>query len=264
MTDSTQPLQSCRLLCDVNPHERDKRIEFINEGHIYKIDGGNDIYKSVTTFIKSFFNPFNADMILGRMKRAGTFDAKYGSKSIEDVKNEWKALGKEAADLGTVLHAQIEAFYNAQDTKKNLSDISKEYVFFENFNREHVIENNMKPYRTEWYIFHEDFRIAGSIDMVFELPSGNLAIYDWKRSKKIGYRNSSKAKYPIKHIDDCNFYHYALQLNLYKFILENKYEKQIEKLCLVFLHPINESYILVDVPDLQNEISLMLRLKSAV
>lgn len=246
-------------LCQINPHNRDARIEFINEGHIYKVDDGKETYRSVTTFIKSFFYPFNADLILGRMKKSGTFEAKYGSKSIDDVKNEWKALGKEAAELGTLLHAQIEAFYNAQPLETS-DTISTEYSFFLKFNEEHVIPNNMKPYRTEWYIFHEQFKIAGSIDMVFELPNGNLAIYDWKRSKKIDYKNSSKAKVPIKHVDDCNFYHYSLQLNLYRFILEKRYEKIVEKLCLVFLHPINASYILVDVPDLQNEISLMLGL----
>ena len=47
----------------------------------------------------------------------------------------------------------------------------------------------LKPYRTEWMIFDEDLKLAGSIDMVYENPDGTLSIYDWKRSKDISKVN---------------------------------------------------------------------------
>jgi hypothetical protein len=36
--------------------------------------------------------------------------------------------------------------------------------------------SHLKPYRTEWTIYDEELKIAGSIDMVYEKPNGTLAI----------------------------------------------------------------------------------------
>ena len=60
----------------------------------------------------------------------------------------------------------------------------------------------------------------------------------------------------ISHLPDTNFWHYALQLNIYKYILEKNYNKHIGKMVLVCLHPnnLNNSYQLFEVPNLQNEI----------
>ena len=56
---------------------------------------------------------------------------------------------------------------------------------------------------------------------------------------------------------DTNFWHYSLQLNTYKAILERKYGKIVTNLCLVRLHPDNpeESYELLPVPILTKELN---------
>ena len=55
---------------------------------------------------------------------------------------------------------------------------------------------------------------------------------------------------------DTNFWHYAMQLNTYKMILEDKYGKQIRDLIIVQIHPENEdgSYEMIPLPDLSKEI----------
>jgi hypothetical protein len=60
----------------------------------------------------------------------------------------------------------------------------------------------------------------------------------------------------ICHLPDSNFWHYALQLNTYKIILERKYEKKIKDLYLVRLHPDTEenNYDLIQLPNLSKEI----------
>jgi hypothetical protein len=52
---------------------------------------------------------------------------------------------------------------------------------------------------------------------------------------------------------DTNFWHYALQLNTYKTIIEEKYGKKVVGLCLVCLHPNNSDYQLIEVPFLEKE-----------
>ena len=60
----------------------------------------------------------------------------------------------------------------------------------------------------------------------------------------------------ICHLPDSNFWHYSLQLNTYKMILEEKYGKKISSLFLVRLHPDAEekNYELIGLPDLTVEI----------
>ena len=109
-------------------------------------------------------------------------------------------------------------------------------------------------------IFDEDLKIAGSIDMVFQNEDGTLSIYDWKRCKEISKDNNWNkfATNPIiSHLPDTNYWHYSLQLNTYKAILERKYGQQIKELFLVRLHPDNPdmTYELIEVPILTDEIA---------
>lgn len=133
----------------------------------------------------------------------------------------------------------------------------KEWLYFLNFVQDH---KELIPYRTEWTVYHEELQLAGSIDMVYELEDGSLAIYDWKRSKEI-IKNSPYNKTAItkciSHIPDTNYWHYTLQLNIYKMILETKYNKHVSRLCLVILHPNNENYMLYYVPTVDKEIKLL-------
>jgi hypothetical protein len=141
-----------------------------------------------------------------------------------------------------------------------------EWDFFIQFIADHP---HLKPYRTEWLIYHEDVKVAGSIDMVYENPDGTLEIYDWKRCKdiiKVNDWNETSTNPLLKHIPATNFWQYSLQLNLYKRILEDKYGKTVTKLCLVRLHPDNpeETYELLEVPFMTAEIDTILSLKSTL
>jgi ATP-dependent exoDNAse (exonuclease V) beta subunit len=96
--------------------------------------------------------------------------------------------------------------------------------------------------------------------MIYENPDGTLSIYDWKRSKEITTTNNWN-KFAltecISHLPDTNFWHYSLQLNIYKTILEEKYNKTIKDLYLVRFHSSNpdNTYDLLPVPFLKNEVT---------
>jgi len=64
---------------------------------------------------------------------------------------------------------------------------------------------------------------------------------------------------------DTNFWHYSLQLNVYRALLERCYGKRVVELCLVCLHPDNSSgnYELVPVPFLDIDVDAMLRARAA-
>ena len=79
---------------------------------------------------------------------------------------------------------------------------------------------NLEAYRTEWNVFHEEMKLSGSIDMLYkDTNNGEFYIYDWKRSKGIEFDSAfgKTAKTQcIKHVPDTNFWHYSLQLNVYR------------------------------------------------
>ena len=89
-----------------------------------------------------------------------------------------------------------------------------------------------------------------------------IDIYDWKRCKdikKVNIFDKWAINPNISHIPDTNYWHYAFQLNGYKWILEKNYDKIIRDMYLVCLHPdnFNKSYKLIKIPDLQKEITLL-------
>ena len=267
------------VLAHRNRHPRDDNIQFFEEGHKYFIKSDPDSkYTSVTTWNHSHFPHFDADGVITNMMKGKNWKEghKYWGMTAEEIKAQWSANGASVSGLGTDMHFEIECFMNdkrmqCQYTHKELYEIynsdcikkskhddkSLEWKYFIEFVKD---SPNLKHYRTEWTIYHEELKLAGSIDMVYEKTDGTLAIYDWKRSKDITRVNNFN-KYAVTesicHMPDSNFWHYALQLNTYKNILEQKYDKKITDLYLVRLHPDNEekNYELIKIPDLSTEIN---------
>ena len=263
------------VLAKMNAHERDKHIKFAEEGHKYTIlTDPNSKYTSVTTWNHSHFPKFDADDVISKMMKGKGWKEghKYWGMTAEQIKKQWSDNGAAVSGAGTDMHYEIECFMNSVDveypyTHSVLYAVSQnvcgndslEWAYFIDF-----VKNtpHLKPYRTEWTIYHEDLKLAGSIDMVYENPDGTLAIYDWKRSKDITRTNPYNrfaSTYSISHIPDSNFWHYALQLNTYKKILEAKYDKKVTDLYLVRLHPdsVEKSYDLIKVPILEKEMNML-------
>ena len=117
-------------------------------------------------------------------------------------------------------------------------------------------------------VWDKELKLAGSIDMVFKNDDGTLLIYDWKRCKNIKKDNrfQSSTTECINHLPDTNFWHYSLQLNTYKYMLEKNYGKKVTGMYLVCLHPNNEnkSYIRLKVPHLKTEIEDLMNLRKSM
>lgn len=269
-------------LAKQNPHPRDQHVHFEEGPHKYTIQGIANItpeteFTSVTTWVHQHFEHFDAKKVIAAMMRNTKkwndpiANAKYYGKTAEEIEQIWASSGQEAASKGTEMHYNIECFYNQPQHSDNTTTTpptatnpdTPEMQQFMNFHQDFV--DTLKPYRTEWTVFHEEARIAGSIDMVFESRRGDddppsLLIYDWKRCREITKTNRGNkfATHPIiEHLPDTNFWHYALQLNIYKYILQTKYGKTITDLYLIVLHPEAQNYNRVKLPDLQTEVTAL-------
>ena len=120
-------------------------------------------------------------------------------------------------------------------------------------------------FRTEWCIFGDEERLAGSIDFVAENADHELVIFDWKRSRGLPEKYSNrwqKMRTPLCHLDDAQGIHYRLQLNIYKYLLQNYYGKSVIAMRVVCTHPEHDAHPFVDeVPDMQLEVEAMMEVQ---
>jgi len=223
-------------------HPRDARIKFHPGDHVYTVDCHDDPsksdYTSVTTWVHSHFPAFDSDAVIDKMMASPYWKKsekyrKYAGKTKDEIKAEWDANRDSAAEAGTRMHAAIEAYYNdnadADNNNSNVTDntssLSSEMEYFKRFDR--TFRQLLRPYRTEWTVFHEELKLSGTIDMLFEnldpatgKPDGTFAI---------------------------------LQLNLYKLILTEKYGIRVSSMYIVCLHPQNANmdYLRFEIRDMQ-------------
>ena len=282
------------VLSEQNKHPRDQYIDFDEPTHLYTISipptpenalHASKPYTSVTTWIHTNFPHFDADEVIQNMMKGRNWNEqnKYWGLTPQQIKDQWEQNGKNVSSAGTEMHYEIECFMNNPDVPQgyNHKDLLDHYLQTQvkvqskteypphqttewKYFLKYLEDNpDLKPYRTEWTIFNEDLHLAGSIDMIYENPDGTLTIYDWKRVKEIkrvNRFNKYAIPFTISHMPDTNFWHYAMQLNTYKVLLEEKYGKKITKLCLVQIHPEHEdnTYEIVELPDLSTEVRELL------
>ena len=250
----------------INAHPRDAMISFDEGPHIYYVKGQTG-YTSVTTFLHRFFEEFDALSVATSMVQRSDFKkaARYAqywkieSTSEEDlvakIMQGWEENGKEQAGLGTLMHEYIELCANGLATGP--SDEKERQYYHAYAERQAAV--GMVPYRTEWMLWDEELKITGSIDMIYQHRSGTFHMVDWKRSKEIKKFGFKKGKLCCAHLQDCNFVHYSLQLNLYKYLLEKNYGIQIADMHIVVFHPSNDSFHEFKVSDHQPIILQMIQ-----
>jgi len=251
------------MLASKHAHPRDKNITFFKENHVYEVNGDRT-YTSTTTFIHLFFPHFDAKHVIRKMRLSSNWEkSAYYGMTDDEILKKWDDKRDHSSTMGTMMHEYIEDVYNdVERNKEECETISKEIGMFEKFHSDYIGKLGYKPYRTEWYIYNEEDKIAGSIDMVFLRDPQNtdrVSIFDWKRIIALKEKNPyQKAFKPIDYLDDCNFNIYSLQLNMYKYILETYYNKTVEEMKLVIIHPDNDEYYVKDVPVRTDEIRALL------
>ena len=243
-----------------NRHPRDLCIEFDEPTHRYTVNGKSDGWISCTGFLHTFFPHFNADSTIKKMMASPNWITnKYYGKTADEIKKIWNNSGKEASEAGTAMHLGIEMYHNgAEELIEPPVKETKEWQYFQNYWKE--CGDDLVPYRTEWEVWSEEHKLAGSIDMVYYRKSdGKYVVYDWKRSKDIKTTNDFETGYaPVDHLPNTNYWHYTLQLNVYKWILETYYGLEIADLYLVILHPDQPSYRRMRLNHLQEEVEMMI------
>ena len=233
-----------------------ENIAFEDETHKYhykKDETGNAEYISVTTIIDRFF-PFDMDRFIQTK-------AKKEERTEKDVLEEFLENRNEAAEMGTYLHMQIECFLKGEEYDAN----SEEFTMFKKFYEEIVIAKGFEFVQAEKIISLDEFNLAGTVDALFKKPNKDeYLIVDWKRSKKLVVDGHPKkygygfATSELSHVENSSYYKYALQQNIYKYILETKYNMPISSMNLIVLHENNDEYHRVNLINMDKEVGIIL------
>ena len=238
---------------DAGKYEQDLFIDFEPERHIYTFNGEHRLLP-VSSLIAYFFEKFDAQAAAQRQfERYGT--------PIEETLRKWERIGKMAREVGTFVHEQTESYFRdgtfatacpfTFEDQTEMIGVEKERQHFLRF----VSDYEIHPYRDT------DLNIAGTIDMVCKEIDGEFTIYDWKRSSKVvnvlgqpiieafgGKRGFNGISLP-----DTPFYHYCIQQNLYRYMLEAHYGVKVKAMNLVVLCADYPTYVVVNVPKM-NEV----------
>ena len=239
-------------------------MKYIDSSHTYINDDGIE-YTPVTKVVKSLEPYKNWDEIAQKF-------AKKHKRDVEDVKKEWKEEARKGNERGTKYHNEQEAKYvqlGKIEIDGNIYDIIHSPI------QDDIklaiplqLTDNVYP---ELLIYSHKYKVAGQADLV-EIRGGKIHITDYKTNKKIDLESYKHWKnghemlnYPVSHLMSCNFYTYALQINLYMCMLKS-HNPELEVGDMKIKHVsisqdiFGEEYkeVLYDVPNLQKEAKTVL------
>ena len=202
-------------------------IVFTEENHSYKSLNQNDFidWISVTTLTSFFKEPFDAKKVAQKVSKRK--NSKWYGIKPKDIQIIWKKESERAMSLGTYYHNQRE------DDLCALASIEREGVNVPIFTPilkgngiKHAPKQKLDPgVYPEHMVYLKSAGICGQSDLV-EVVNGKVSIIDYKTNKEIKMQSyvdwegvSQKMQFPVSHLDDCNFNHYALQLSIYMYII---------------------------------------------
>lgn len=246
---------------DAGRYEQDADIDFEPVEHIYLYQGRERLLP-VSSLAGYFFESFNALAAAERQFR-------YKGIPVEQSLDAWDRTGSMASEVGTFMHAQTENYFRdgTFDTachfchhgKPETVNIETEKRYFLQFVNDYAIE----PYRQEWPVYDKELNVAGTIDLICQEDDGTFTIYDWKRSTKvvnalgqpITEAFGGRMSFNGINLPDTSYYHYCVQQNLYRYMLEQHYGVKVRAMNLVVLHPSYPSYYVVQVPKMDEVVS---------
>ena len=222
---------------------KDKSVVFDSVNHTYHLNGKKLI--SVTQFISQFKNKFDSDYWSKKI-------ALRDDKTQEQVLKEWSDKAKKSCDIGTAIHKIFEDYIDnkfcvlSDEIVIDFIDLEIEYLtdFLPKskvaiqFIKDYFITNRLIPIHTE-YIVYNDY-LAGQVDLICQDKNGNYYILDFKTNDKIETKSYGKnLNGKLSDIPDSTYYHYSLQLSIYK----QMFKEKVDKLYIIHIRPDKYEFI---------------------
>lgn len=197
----------------ISKHPSGLTMFFTEDDHMYRDEHGTE-YTSGTTLIHRAFPEFDSAAISAKCAERQSVDQ-------SAILADWEKRNI----AGTRAHENCEYQVLGQYDRMHVPEDKAEQVRFAAAWEEvsKILAAGFQWVRPEFVVFSPRFLIAGSIDLLCCRADNEYWIIDWKYLKKMRYkafRNEVGTIHPTAHLQNCNYMHYSLQLNLYEFILK--------------------------------------------
>lgn len=187
------------------------KILFLEEPHEYWIDEVQ--YLSVTTFLKKYFEKFDAEFISNKISRGNELKK---ARLLYD----WFI----SAPWGTYIHRLLELYCTGIPIDVNLIEpqVIEGIKLIEELKKEGWVIAI-----PEMRVFHKESKLCGSPDLIM-IHKDNpklIKIVDHKTCNKIPNTGfcCKMCKDPIAYLDDCKEMHYQLQLSVYGYFIRTEF-----------------------------------------
>ena len=243
-------------------------ILFIEKNHKYTI-AGEPAKMSVSQLIKKYEKPFES-------QKAASFVAQRDGFSIDEILNQWEYLKDYSCHKGSEFHKYVENFFNRKQTSLDRDSINLFFNKRQDFKSDNSIENYYKEVakliknfisfynwwkqehiliKSEFVIGDKETGICGSVDnLSYNFITKELVMFDYKTNKEIKRKNPRKETLlnELKHLQQCEYAKYSLQLSLYSAIIEKITEYKVPKCYIVWVNG-ETNYELIECLDLKKE-----------
>lgn len=224
-------------------------IVFDPEPHTYTRKG--ELYQSVTTMIHSYTQEFDGKTIAERKSNKTGIPA-------EEYLTTWTINKEYSCVLGTELHFYIETFLKYDRKIETITGIEERVQAFHEFWSKY--KEILEFVGSEVVLYDEKARLAGTIDcLVKNKKTGAFVVLDWKSNKEIKYNNEwQNMKFPLEHLEDCNFNHYSIQLATYTEILKRNFPEMVFEESRIVYFPKGGTYKIIRTKDLEAEAKILI------
>ena len=248
------------------------KYKFFENGHYYTYKD-KKVGVSVTKYISQFENEFDSDTLSQKVAD------KNGISQFE-VLNEWKRKGEYSCLKGTAIHEWLQDNYANREYKFDLSQLEEYPEYYKIEDIEHLKQmaiDFINDYKNRYILIGDeilcgipDFDIASAIDLLFyDTVNNEVVLADIKTNTDLkGWKNTpsyvKKMLQPLEDIKDITFEHYKIQLSIYRYFLEEYAHIPIsDNMFIVYLSEKEESYNIIQIPYLKNEVEKILKLRRA-
>ena len=234
-------------------------FKFFEQDHHYELKG-RKVGMSVTRLIEEYASEFNSEKV-------AEIVATKDNKTIEQVLEEWKQKNEFSKAKGHTCHEfaqclwshdlwQREIFDGSLEFRQAVDTINEQAYHFMNDYQDKLIH-----LADEFVIGSEEYDIASAIDHLFiNSLTGGLVLVDYKTNTDI-YKNEEYAKnmkIPLHKLKDTKLNHYAIQLSIYKYLVEKYASIEVSEMFIVWFSECNDNYKIIEVPYLKNEVEEIL------
>jgi hypothetical protein len=194
-------------------------VTFKEAGHVYESIPAVS-WTSVTKVVEKFCPEFDEHKMA--VLSSQSTRSKWGGMPVKKILRLWEQERDRSTEAGSWYHHKMELKALARGQKNHRGKIIPVYdsPFVDGVKqaRDQVLTDGVYP---EHLIFNEKIRVCGQSDLVF-VADGYVDIDDYKTNKEMKmnayghqYGNAAMMLGPVSHLQDCNFYHYSLQLSIY-------------------------------------------------